>query len=186
MDDYLKTLTTASGRENGLKGNALYNTEIDDMMKEYYNKGFVGTFAADQFDKIPINKKKENISFILNLNKLKDKEGHWVAVYLKPDAVYYYDSFGEEPKKPIMDNIKNILKLWKPGNVYQLKINRIKNQRNNSSTCGYFAMKFLKDIYDGKDFKEATGFKALENSMKGEKKLKQFIKEVKQFDYIKS
>ena len=46
-------------------------------------------------------------------------------------------------------------------------------------------MKFIKDRYDGKTFAEATRFKIIEDSMKGEKQIEKFKKTVKQFGYVK-
>ncbi len=41
---------------------------------------------------------------------------------------------------------------------FKLKINRTKYQSNDSSTCGPFALKFIADMYDGKQLKVATRF----------------------------
>jgi hypothetical protein len=69
--------------------------------------------------------------------------------------------------------------------MFQFKVNNVKRQRNNSYNCGWFAMLFLKDRYGGMNFKDATGFKLLEDSLKGEKQIKAFKKKVKEFGYIK-
>jgi hypothetical protein len=41
---------------------------------------------------------------------------------------------------------------------FKFKINRIKYQSNNSSTCGPFALRFIADMYAGKQLKVATHF----------------------------
>ena len=47
-------------------------------------------------------------------------------------------------------------------------------------------MKFLKDRYGGKSFKEATRFKVIEDSLRGEKQIESFKKATKAFGYVKS
>jgi hypothetical protein len=58
----------------------------------------------------------------------------------------------------------------------QFKLNMIQDQSRTSSTCGWHSMKFLVDRYEGKPFKEASGFNAL-----GEKNIKAFQKHYKKF-----
>lgn len=63
----------------------------------------------------------------------------------------------------------------------QVKINKIRYQRMNSNNCGYFAMKFLIDRYQGKHFKEITGFNDFANILESEEQIKKFKKKIKPF-----
>ena len=149
------------------KNPPLYNNQIDDMMRKV--KGFKGVFAIDQLNQIPITGKEKEFSFIMNTVPISIPTGHWVAVRIEPDVLEYYDSFGEDPSKQFLKNIRPVLKKYGPNNIYQFKINHVKFQRNNSNNCGWFAQKFLYDRSKGKTFKDATGFKILEHSIAGEK-----------------
>ena len=57
-----------------------------------------------------------------------------------------------------MRGIKPIM--WKMADplYFKFKINRIKLQVNDTSTCGPFALRFIADMYAGKKFKVATRF----------------------------
>lgn len=168
------------GKVNGEGG--LYNYEIEKMMKKYPK--FKGVFAINQLHSIPVNKKDSEFSFIMNTQP-SPKSGHWIGVLVKEDRIEYYDSFADQPKITFLKNIKRILKKWKPNNLYQFKVNSVKSQKVDSTNCGYFAMKFLVDRYDGKSFKESTRFKAIEDSMKGEKEIEKFKKTIKAFGYVR-
>ena len=56
---------------------------------------------------------------------------------------------------------------------FKLKINRIKFQADDTSTCGPFALKFIADMYAGKQFKVATSF--TDDSIDGEKSIRKYI-----------
>ena len=46
----------------------------------------------------------------------------------------------------------------KPETILKLKENRVISQKDTSSNCGFFCMKFLIDRFRGKSFSEATGY----------------------------
>jgi hypothetical protein len=56
---------------------------------------------------------------------------------------------------------------------FKLKIKRIKYQSNDSSTCGSFALKFIADMYAGKQLKIATRF--TDEHVSGEKSIRKYI-----------
>ena len=104
-----------------------------------------------------------------------DKEGkHWVAVIidLKNDmSVQYYDSFGRDPSKKFMKEIKKLIDKIKPNTYLKLKINSVQNQDKRSQNCGWFAMKFLIDrLKLDKSFAQATKYVTpqLDKSEEGE------------------
>ena len=80
--------------------------------------------------------------------------------------------------------MKRLAEVWAPDKLLQFKINRIKFQKSTSDNCGYFAMKFIKDRLDGKNFKEATGFEILNKAIKGEKDIEKFKSKIKEFGSI--
>ena len=56
---------------------------------------------------------------------------------------------------------------------FKLKINRIKFQANDTSTCGPFALRFIADMYEGKTFKIAIHF--TDEHLEGEKSIRKYI-----------
>lgn len=169
----------ASGK---MIGRGLYNYEIEALMKEFPK--FLGVYALNQLDRINPTPKK-NFSFIMN-TKPSPQDGHWVAVMIEGDKIYYFDSFADEPSRAFLPAMKKILKKWNPNIIYQFKINLVRSQKTNADTCGYHSMKFIRDIYAGKSFKEATRFKIIEDSLRGEDQIKKFKKATKQFGYVKT
>jgi hypothetical protein len=60
--------------------------------------------------------------------------------------------------------------------LMKFKVNKIKQQSDNTPHCGFFAIKFLDDRFNGVPYKWTTRYET--NVGKGEAELK------KEFDYI--
>ena len=73
-------------------------------------------------------------------------------------AIEYYDSYGRDPSKAFMKQVKLMVSNLEPDTYLKFKINRVKQQREDSDTCGYHAMLFLMDRFKGKPFKQCTGW----------------------------
>ncbi len=56
---------------------------------------------------------------------------------------------------------------------FKLKINRIKFQADDTSTCGAFALKFIANMYAGHAFKDATRF--TDQHVAGEQSIRKYI-----------
>ena len=146
----------------------LYDSQISSIMEPYRKKGFVGVFASDEIDQIKqaVNDADE-IAFIMNLDKASQPGSHWVGIvidFINNKHVCYSDSFGEDPSDDFLYRIKKIVQARKDLKYYlKMKINMVKSQRANSSTCGFLAMQFCMDMLDGKSFKEATHFNELKD-----------------------
>ena len=164
------------------KGNSgLTDRHINRAMR--HHKRYVGTFAMDEFKDVPTKRK---MGFIINTNKRKSrsKQGHWVAVYIDADgdkSVEYYDSFGEDIPKSVLIGIKKVIDKLKLPHYLKMKINKIKDQRTNTSTCGFHAMTFLLRRFKGVPFKECTGYS---NVTKGEKNADKMKKKFQTFGYV--
>lgn len=153
---------------------ALSNYDIPRVIKSNFPdmmSMFGGVFLWDEIKDIPkMNIKKWGVILCtLKESDPPDKIGHWVSLVIDNENLQflYYDSFGDNPEhmKSFVKYIKH-LKMY-PEKNYQLKINGVVNQRITSSTCGYFAILFLKDILlYNLSFKEATNF----NTVTGEER----------------
>lgn len=159
---------------------ALFNTQIEEMMQ---GKGdFLGVYSVDQFKKVPKQKDEWKFSIIANTMPSTTLMGHWVAIKVgeagdgKP-TVEYYDPLAEPPKPDMMRAIRRLVKRMGVPTPLQFKVNKIQDQSTTSANCGWFAMKFLTDRYEGKPFREASSF----NAVVGEKNIKEYKKHYKKF-----
>lgn len=163
----------------GYKHEGLTDLEINEMMRKY--KLFVGTFAADEMNKIL---PKKRFGFIINTEPRQKGDGHWVACYIdvmKDMSVDYYDSFGNDPNEIFLIGLKEIIDKLNPDVYLKFKINKIKEQRATSSNCGWHCMAFLINRFNGVPFKECTGYS---DYAKGMKDVKQMKEKFKNFDFI--
>ena len=187
ITDFLEEDKEGKGKIGGKIGgtDGLWSDEIDKIMDKYKSKGYKGTYSIDEIGKIPINNEDKIISFIMNtLPSYIHQSGHWVSIFITPENLEYNDSFGEDPPKEFLTNIKPLIDKFSPNRLLQFKINRIKKQNGKSNNCGYFAMKSIIDRYGGKNFKEITDFNKINQSSKGEGEIKEFKKKLKPFEYI--
>jgi len=144
-------------------------------MKPYKDKGFFGVIGSNEINTIPNQKR---VGFVMNTDPNYKSGKHWVGVYIdaRPhgdQVLEYYDSFGDPPSDSFMKDIKNLIDKINPNVYLKFKINRIKHQSVSSENCGYFAMKFLMDRFNDKDWKDCSGYSDV---LKSEKQINQFKK----------
>jgi hypothetical protein len=158
-------------------GKGLSNFEIDKYMKGH--PGYLGCIASDEINTriVPKVQPGKKGSFVMNLDRHDKPGSHWVACYFTPESIEYYNSFGEAPTQSFKDAAKNIAKKLNPSGFFKLKINHVQRQDDRTKTCGYHAMKFIKDRDSGKSFAEATGYNdhKKDDSVRGEKAVTKFI-----------
>jgi predicted double-glycine peptidase len=75
-----------------------------------------------------------------------------------------------EAEPDIQEQVKKLLSSFDLPYYLKWKDNKIINQRANSSNCGWFCIQFLLDRFEGKPFKDSTGYS---NVNKSERDLKQ-------------
>lgn len=182
LDDILedKDGKKANGKNKKAKG-GLFDYQIEEMMQPFNKDGFAGVIASDEIHKLPT---KKRMGFVMNLDKSNQPGSHWVAVYIDADrdkSIEYYDSYGKEPPKSFLKQIKSLVNKINPDSYLKFKVNKIVDQRANSDTCGWFAQKFLIDRFNGVPFKDTTGFS---NVTKGEKNIKKMKEKYEEFGLI--
>ena len=122
-----------------------------------------------------VNSKTQHFGFVINSQS--DLKGglHWRAIYIdrKKAEVCFFDSLVSEPTESVLRGIKQLIHKMDDSLYYKLKINRIKLQSDNTSTCGAFALRFIADMYEGKTFKNATHF--TDEHINGEKIIRKYI-----------
>src|SRR5690606_38174267 len=109
---------------------------------------------------------------------------NWTGLYVDADkdkSVEYYDSFADDPPESLMKDLKQLVDKINPSVYLKFKINKIKQQAEDSNNCGIHAMNFLIDRFNGKSFKDCSGWSDIVNS---EKRAKKFRKKLEEFGFI--
>ena len=168
-----------------VKRDGLYSDQIDEMMSGYKSKGYLGCIAADEIPElIKPSLKFDKVGWIMNKDVEALPGSHWVGVYVDfvdDCAIEYSDSFGEDPDERFFTDIKAFVDAHKPQFYLKMKINRVVKQRENSSTCGLMAIRFLLDRFEGKTFVDSTGWNDV---TKGEAAANTLLKKADRFGYI--
>lgn len=172
------------------KDEGLSNIQIDKVMKKY--KEYLGTIARDQIKPLIIPKVKPQSrgAFIMNTDPSYKEGKHWVAVFFdaRPSgslSVEYYNSFADPIPADILKDLKLLVDKLKPSTYLKFKENKVKQQDDRTSNCGYFAMRFIIDRFRGKSFAEATGYNdAIINKVGMNEKEIEKLKEQAPFKYI--
>src|SRR5680860_545285 len=106
---------------------ALSNIEINNFFK--HQKDYLGTYAKDE---IPMElAKKRKGALIVNLGNLATGGTHWVAILMGKNSIYF-DSFGCEPPKQVLEFMK---KRGKPSFYCDRQLQDLK-----SSSCGWWCI----------------------------------------------
>lgn len=125
---------------------------------------FGGIFPLNR---LPLVFKKPRL-FIINLDPSYQQGTHWVAVHFdRLGYAYYFDSFGRPPAGQIL----TFLERFAPRG-YQYSKDKI--QDDNSTSCGYFCVLFVK-LSPKKFFKIFKKCKTANNEQKLIKFIKHFV-----------
>lgn len=155
----------------------LYTDEIEKILQEKTHR-IIPVIASDQVKTLAplVDKNTKDFAFVMNLDNSKQPGSHWVAVYIsRPDAsVEYYDSLVHQPTREFMRDIKLLVEKMEDNVYYKFKVNMIKDQSDDSSNCGYFAINFLDKRLNGGKFKEASLWQEVDASGKGEKEIERY------------
>jgi hypothetical protein len=186
---------TGSGEDDGL-----YNDEIEKILKANI-KDFVPVIASNEIgDMIRYVKPGlKRFGFIINTSDSSSDGsgmdgkpvGHWRACYVNNEDDYQsieiFDPLVNEPENGLIDGLRKVARKMNPETLFKVKINYLQRQDKNTGTCGYHAIKFLEDRYNGVPFSVASGYDNYiekhmpDHSADGEKDLKQKIKKYNSF-----
>lgn len=186
---------SGNGRSKGATGeippsnDGMTDAQLNDMMKTYPE--YIGTIAHNEIPTkiIPNIRPHSRGCFIINTDPAHKSGRHWQAVFYdaRPsggsNSIEFYDSYADAPTKTILQGIKHIVEKLDAPTYLKYKENKIVQQNDRSSNCGYFCAKFLMDRLRGKPFSECSGY---DESVKAEKNIEQFKKQhkIKEFPYI--
>ena len=161
----------------GMDKNGMRGEEIQRILEQKTHH-LIPVIASDELPTLlpQINSKTKQFGVIINSENHTQPGQHWRAIYFdrKKAEVDYYDSLVSEPSPMTLKGIKRLVNKMQDPLYYKLKINHVKMQSDTSGTCGAFALRFLDDMFDGKKFKEASGFS--DTHISGEKSIRQYIR----------
>ena len=130
---------------------------------EYYKNEpkFNGVYSRDN---LPKTIKKG--AYIINLDEYENIGTHWIALYVT-NKVIYFDSFGIEH---IFKEIEHAI-----GNK-EIKANIFRLQAYDSIMCGYFCIKFINYMFDGKSLFDFTSLFSPHDFKKKDEIIKRIFK----------
>jgi len=158
------------------------DSELIESMKDY--KNFLGAYTINEIKNIKIPKNRPfGVALFLPF-KNEPYEGHWTGLYIDPYkdlSVEYYDSYAEETPKELLKILKKIISKINPSTFLKFKYNRIKNQRANSDSCGFFVVEWLKKRLNGVSWKDASGYSTI---LKSERNIRKYKDKFIKYGYI--
>ena len=148
---------------------------IGPVPMDFDTKLSFGECVVDELCKISLadlmNKKKDKIGVVFNLDKHTQSGSHWVAMYCNINSgnsgnsdnntnqngeICYWDSYGIEPNPEVvvlMNKLKD--QASKLDKTLKIKINDNRHQYKNSE-CGMYCIYFLTSLLDGKKFENVV------------------------------
>jgi hypothetical protein len=197
--DARRSGASSSGRGDG-EDAGLYNTEIEEIAKNLI-KNYVPVIASDQINTLSkyVKPGQKRFAFIINTNPSTSdgsgspedghRPGHWRSIYINNDddfpTVEYFDPLCEgRIPNDLLKVCMKIARKMNPEMMFKYKQNMLKRQSNLTSNCGYHALKFIEDRYNGVPWSETTGYddymsklnEAKDDSRDGEKDVMKYIK----------
>ncbi len=194
-------------KSQGAKGtgddDGLYNDEIEKVVKKRI-KNYVPVIASDQINDLTryVGKGDKRFGFVINTNPSSSdgsgndgyRTGHWRAVYINNEddypSVEYFDPLAEGKMPQDLQNITRKIALkMNPSMMFKYKQNMLRRQSKLSSNCGWHAIKFLDDRYNGIPWSEATGYDSYmeqqpapkDDSSDGESDISKYIKKYESY-----
>jgi hypothetical protein len=113
----------------------LTNTQITKIMK-YHIPSYKGTFAQNTATTTTGMK-------IVNTDTRNKNGTHWIGVYINLPNIYVYDSFASHTSK----TLPIFYKKCKKKNLNVIDVNRVADQYQKSSVCGYASISYLLTIH---------------------------------------
>ena len=138
----------------------LTNFEIS----EYYKNEprFNGVYSRNN---LPKTIKKG--AYVINLDGYENIGTHWIALFVKPKYVVYFDRIGiEHIPKEIEHAVGN----------KEIKANIFRIQAYHSIMCGYFCIEFINYMLDGKSLIDFTSLFSLHDFKKNDQIIKRIFK----------
>ena len=103
---------------------------------------FNGVFSRNNLPDLP-----RDGGYVVNLDDLGESGTHWVAIFVNGNRAVYFDSFGVE-------HLPREIQRFLRGKDLMVNIYRVQDAK--SVLCGYYCIKFLDFMFDGKTLMDFT------------------------------
>ena len=161
----------SNGKINNING-GLWNYQIDKIMKPF--KFYIKTIPLNLLNNIIKyieDKNYKKFGFIMNTETSDSKiRGHWIAIYcdlINDYTCEIYDPLAEKRTHLYKILEKKFSELFNRIEIpfyIKFKKNKIKQQSINTSTCGWFCIRFMLMRIQNISYKKATGYKGIEEN----------------------
>ena len=133
-------------------------------ISEYYKNEprFNGVYSRNN-----LLKTIKKVAYVINLDEYENTDTHWIAFFVKPKYVVYFDSFGIEH---IPKEIKHATGSKK------IKANIFRMQACDSVMCGYFCIELINYMFDGKSLIDFTSLFSAYDFKKNDEIIKRIFK----------
>lgn len=198
-----ETETETEVEGGGYDGSGLYNDEIEKIAKKRI-KDYVPVIASDQLNELPkyVARGDKRFGFVVNTNPSTSDgsgndsypPGHWTAVFINNEDDYpsieFFDPLAQgKMPEDLIKMCRRIAIKMNPEVMFKYKQNMLRRQSKMTSNCGFHAVKYLDDRYNGVPFSEATGYddymeslnNAPDGSRDGEKEIASYIKKYESY-----
>ena len=161
---------------NDIDHEGMSTTDIENVLEKETHR-MVPVIASDEIPSLAhfVGPKTKSFGFVINSQDHTKGGKHWRAVFIdrRSASVCFFDSLVSQPTKEMLKGIKILVDKMDDPVYFKLKVNGIKYQSNDTSTCGAFALRFIDQMYEGKPFKESSGFE--DKHVQGEKDIRKYI-----------
>ena len=122
------------------------------------------------------SKKKTKFTITLNLDEYKNTCTHWVALFVKPNEVIYFDSFGVEHIPKEINKFIGNSDTTKSSSLERIKSNIFRIQAYDSMMRGYFCMEFINYMLKDKTLLDNTNLFSPNDFKKNDRVVKRIFK----------
>jgi hypothetical protein len=187
----------------GYDGDGLYNDEIEKIAKKRI-KDYVPVIASDQLNELPkyVARGDKRFGFVINTNPSTSDgsgndshpPGHWTSVFINNEDDYpsieYFDPLAQgKMPEDLIKMCRRIAVKMNPEVMFKYKQNMLRRQSKMTSNCGFHAVKYLDDRFNGVPYSEATGYddymeslnSTPDGSRDGEKEIASYIKKYESY-----
>lgn len=185
----------------GVEEGGLYNDQIATIIRKRVGK-IVPVVPLDKVSSLLdyVVKGDKKFAAVVNTNPSTSdgsgtdgqRPGHWRAIFINNEddfpSIEYFDPLVEgPPEKSLVSIMKKLCKKINPSTLCLYKENKIRRQAKEKSTCGWHAMQFIDDRWNGVPWSEATGYDhfienqpvVADDSVDGEADVSKYIKKYK-------
>lgn len=166
-DSTMKMIESGFTGSGNNESHALWNDEIEKIVKKKIKDDYVPVIARDQTNDLLkyVRNGMPDFSFVINTAPSTSDgstDGHWRSVYINNNDDYqsaeYFDPLVSTPEPSLLNIMRKICKIINPQKMFKFKNNSLKTQADTTNTCGYHAVRFLELRNNNVPFSEATGY----------------------------